>query len=165
MLIREKLIRTSPSEREHAQSNPRAVSSLMRELVEMIWVPNATRSAATSAPTKSMPGAKPNNSKATATPGKKEGAIVSAISASRRMTMKALSAPLVNPIKAHPNKARCMNSWRKGSNSQVRLMAGPEKDMGLKSFLDIFRGKNQADVAECHQLTIQKDHLIEQVPD
>src|SRR5580692_7295369 len=79
--------------------------------------------------------------------------------------MKALSAPFVKPIKAQPNRARCMNSCRKGSNSQVRLMGGSGKDMGLKSFLDIFRGENHTGVAESHQLTIQKDHLIKQVPD
>ena len=35
--------------------------------------------------------------------------------------------------------------------------------MGLKGFSDVFRGENEAGVAKCHELTIQKNYLIKQV--
>src|ERR1700686_4511848 len=134
----------------------------------MIWTPRPTSSAATSAPKNKLAGARPKRMIATATPGRSECAIASAIRASRRKTMKALSAPLVNPISAQPKRARSMNSWRKGSVSQRMSVAGSvamrvsvRENLGAISARDVFFVENFAGVAKRDQLSVEENHLIE----
>ncbi len=106
MCVGENFKSACPNEKEQAKSKPSAVSSLIRELLEMICVPNATKAAATIAPANNVAGAAPNNMRAIASPGSNECEIASAIKESRRITMKTLKMPLVKPINTAPKSAR-----------------------------------------------------------